>query len=143
MRFEEVVSDFEEIVRVETADLGYQLQIERHEGRIAGADDNVVTALRATLTFRREGGTWKISNRHADPILSERTADTLVQDKPNENRGGAGDATAPSAAGTVDVSGSRTISSLAAPVWAQWASEVALIGSRPWTAFSCLRKRRT
>ena len=56
MRFEEVVSDFEAIVRVATADLGYLLQIERHEGRIAGADDNVVTALRATLTFRREGG---------------------------------------------------------------------------------------
>ncbi len=66
MRFEEVVSDFEEIVRVETADLGYQLQIERHEGRIAGADDSVVTALRATLIFRR-GGTWKISHRQADP----------------------------------------------------------------------------
>ena len=80
MRFEEVVSDFEEIVRVTTADLGYVLQLERHEGRIAGANDNVVSALRATLVFRREGGTWKISHRHADPILSERTADTLVQD---------------------------------------------------------------
>ena len=80
MRFEEVVSDFEEIVRVATADLGYLLQIERHEGRIAGADDSIVTALRATLIFRREGGTWKISHRHADPILSERAADTLVQD---------------------------------------------------------------
>lgn len=80
MCFEQVVSEFEEIARVTTADLGYVLQVERHEGRVAGSDDNIVSALRATLVFRREGGGWKISHRHADPILSERRADTLVQD---------------------------------------------------------------
>lgn len=79
MCFEEVVSDFEEIARVATADLGYLLQVERHEGRIAGSDDTVVSALRATLVFRREGRTWKVSHRHADPILSDRPAESLIQ----------------------------------------------------------------
>jgi ketosteroid isomerase-like protein len=79
MRFEEVASEFEEIVRVVTADLGYLVQIERHQGRLAGTRENIVSALRATLVIRREGDTWKISHRHADPILSERKAETLVQ----------------------------------------------------------------
>ena len=80
LHFEEVESDFVEIARVATADLGYLLQVEQHEGRLAVAGDSVVSALRATVVFRREGGTWKISHRHADPIMSDRTVDTLVQE---------------------------------------------------------------
>ena len=46
-------STFKEISRFATPDLGYVLQLERHEGRITGRDDPVVSALRATLVFRR------------------------------------------------------------------------------------------
>lgn len=79
LRFDEVSSTFEEVSRYETPDLGYVLQIERHDGRPVGRDATVVIALRATLIFRREGGTWKIAHRHADPITTPRPISTAVQ----------------------------------------------------------------
>jgi ketosteroid isomerase-like protein len=79
LHFEEVSSSFEEISRFATSELGYVLQIERHEGRVAGHDDTVVTVLRATLVFRYEDGVWKITHRHADPITSTRPLTTLLR----------------------------------------------------------------
>ena len=78
LHFEKVSSTFKEISRFATPDLGYVLQLERHEGRITGRDDTVVSALRATLVFRRESGTWKIAHRHADPITADRLTGSLV-----------------------------------------------------------------
>jgi ketosteroid isomerase-like protein len=79
LQFEEVSSQFDEVSRFATPELGYVFQVERHEGRVAGHDDAVVTALRATLVFRREDGVWKIAHRHADPIMSTRPATNLLQ----------------------------------------------------------------
>ncbi|MBA2768411.1 MAG: nuclear transport factor 2 family protein [Sporichthyaceae bacterium] len=79
LHFEEVSSRFDEVTRFATSELGYVLQIERHEGRVAGRHDTVVTALRATLVLRREDGVWKIAHRHADPVTSARPVTTLVQ----------------------------------------------------------------
>lgn len=78
LHFEEVSSTFEEVSRFATSELGYVFQIERHEGRVAGHDDTIVTALRATLVFRREDGRWKIAHRHADPIMSAQPVTTIV-----------------------------------------------------------------
>ena len=78
LRFEEVSSTFEEVSRFATSELGYVLQIQRHEGRGAGHHDTIVTALRATLVFRREDGRWKIAHRHADPIMSTQPVTTIV-----------------------------------------------------------------
>ena len=50
LRFADVSTSFEEISRYATSDLGYVVQIERHEGQLAGGDDRVVIALRVTLT---------------------------------------------------------------------------------------------
>ena len=79
LHFEEVSSRFEEISRFATSELGYVLQIERHEGRVAGHEDTIVTALRATLVFRREDGRWKIAHRHADPIISTQPVTSIVR----------------------------------------------------------------
>lgn len=77
--FEEVSSRFEEISRYSTSDLGYVVQLERTEGRLAGSGDNVVTALRVTTIFRREDGEWKVAHRHADPITTPRPVSTVIQ----------------------------------------------------------------
>ena len=78
LHFETVSSSFKEISRFATADLAYVVQLERHEGHITGRDDTVVSALRATLVFRREAGTCKIAHRHADPITADRPPGSLV-----------------------------------------------------------------
>jgi len=79
LRFADVSTSFEEISRYATSDLGYVVQIERHEGQLAGGDDRVVIALRVTLIFRREEDAWKIAHRHADPITTPRPVGTAVQ----------------------------------------------------------------
>ena len=71
--------DVEEVSRYSTAELGYVVQIERTEARLAGRESLNPFALRATLIFRREEDTWKLAHRHADPILTSRPIATLIQ----------------------------------------------------------------
>lgn len=78
VRFADVSSRFEEVSRYATSELGYVVQLERHEGRlVSGAE--IVIALRVTLIFRREEGRWRIVHRHADPITTARPIGTTVQ----------------------------------------------------------------
>lgn len=62
----------EEVTRFITADLGYVVRVERGQAHIDGAPKAVPYSLRVTLIFRREGETWKIAHRHADPITASR-----------------------------------------------------------------------
>jgi len=79
-RFDEVTMSFEEVSRFTTSDLGYVVQVEKCEGRLAGRDDPVVIELRVTMIFRREDdGTWKVAHRHADPITTDRPLRTAVK----------------------------------------------------------------
>ena len=78
LRFAEVSSRFEEVSRYATSELGYVLQIERHEGRLVDGAETVI-ALRVTLIFRREDGRWRIVHRHADPITTARPIATTLQ----------------------------------------------------------------
>jgi ketosteroid isomerase-like protein len=69
----------DEVSRYATADLAYVLQLERIEAQLAGSDDTVRISLRATIIFRREGDSWKILLRHADPITTARPMGTVVE----------------------------------------------------------------
>jgi ketosteroid isomerase-like protein len=70
---------FEEVSRYSTPDLGYVVQLERTEARLAGSENMTPFALRATIIFRREGDTWKVAHRHADPITTARPISTLIE----------------------------------------------------------------
>jgi ketosteroid isomerase-like protein len=70
---------FEEVSRYSTPDLGYVVQIERAEARLPGSDDMSPLALRVTMIFRREGDTWKVAHRHADPITTARPITTVIE----------------------------------------------------------------
>jgi ketosteroid isomerase-like protein len=73
------IGGYEEVSRYSTPDLGYVVQIERGQARFSGSGDMSPFALRATLVFRREGDTWKIAHRHADPITTPRPASTIIE----------------------------------------------------------------
>lgn len=79
LRFEEVSSRFEEVSRFSTGDLGYVVQLERHEGRVVGRNDPVRISLRVTMVFRPEDGEWKVAHRHADPITTPRSVETAIE----------------------------------------------------------------
>jgi ketosteroid isomerase-like protein len=73
------IRGFEEVSRYSTADLGYIVQIERVQARLAGSGNIAPFALRATMIFRREEGAWRLVHRHADPILTPRPISTVVE----------------------------------------------------------------
>ncbi|HET6563109.1 MAG TPA: nuclear transport factor 2 family protein [Marmoricola sp.] len=70
---------FDSIAVVETADLAYEVGIERNMVRIGDATEKVPVGLRVTTVFRREDGEWKLVHRHADPITEARSVQSLAQ----------------------------------------------------------------
>jgi len=70
---------FEEVSRYSTPDLGYIVQLERSEVRLSGSEDMARISLRVTMIFRREGNTWKVVHRHADPITTARPITTAIE----------------------------------------------------------------
>jgi ketosteroid isomerase-like protein len=72
---------FDRISSYETADLAYDVGIQRFRAKLGGADDLVPVALRVTTIFRREDENWKIVHRHADTITEERPPESVVQSR--------------------------------------------------------------
>jgi ketosteroid isomerase-like protein len=64
---------FDCISSYETADLAYDVGIQRFRAKLDGGDDLAPVALRVTTVFRREEDGWKIVHRHADTIPEERS----------------------------------------------------------------------
>ena len=77
--FEDGFMRFEEISRYVTDDLGYEVWIERGEVRLVGTDAMAPSSLRVTMIFRREGDSWKVAHRHADPITSDRPISIVLE----------------------------------------------------------------
>ena len=70
---------FEILAQHVTANLAYVVQIERLKSKIGSREDITPYALRATMIFRPEEGTWKVVHRHADPITTARPAESVIQ----------------------------------------------------------------
>jgi ketosteroid isomerase-like protein len=63
-----------------TPELAYVVEIEQAKANIGGSEDITPFALRVTMIFRPEEGTWKIVHRHADPITTPQAAESLIQE---------------------------------------------------------------
>jgi ketosteroid isomerase-like protein len=63
-----------------TPELAYVLAIERAKAKVGEREDIAPIALRATMIFRPEEGTWKVVHRHADPITTPRPAESVIQE---------------------------------------------------------------
>ncbi len=68
--FREVSSSFDEVARYASTELGYVVQLERHEGTLAEREGSASVALRVTMIVRREDDGWKVVHRHADPVTA-------------------------------------------------------------------------
>jgi ketosteroid isomerase-like protein len=62
-----------------TPELAYVVHIERAKAKIGRREEVAPLALRVTMIFRPEDGTWKIVYRHADPITTAQAAASLIQ----------------------------------------------------------------
>ncbi len=70
---------FERISAYAGTDLAYILEFERTRAKVGGSDDLSSTAIRVTTIFRLEDGQWKVVHRHADPITSLRSIESIIQ----------------------------------------------------------------
>jgi ketosteroid isomerase-like protein len=70
---------FETVAKYVTPELAYVVEIERLQARLGAREDIVPFALRATMIFRPEDGTWKGVHRHADPITTPQPAESVIQ----------------------------------------------------------------
>ena len=69
---------FETVAKYVTPELAYVLSIERDKVKVGGSEDTAPSALRVTMIFRPEGGTWKEVHRHADPITTPQPAESVI-----------------------------------------------------------------
>jgi len=69
---------FERISEYAALDLAYTVEIERYRSKVAGSAEAAPVVVRVTTIFRLEEDGWKIVHRHADPITSSRTPDSVL-----------------------------------------------------------------
>ncbi len=70
---------FEIISKYVTSELAFILEMEWQKVKIGGRQDISDAALRVTMIFRLEDGTWKIIHRQADPITSSQPPESIIQ----------------------------------------------------------------
>jgi ketosteroid isomerase-like protein len=54
-------------------------EVERFRAKVGGSERAAEVALRVTSTFRLEDGVWKLVHRHADPITTPQSADSVIR----------------------------------------------------------------
>jgi ketosteroid isomerase-like protein len=70
----------ETIAKCVTPELAYVVEKERGEAKVGASEVLTSWALRATMIFRAEEGTWKVVHRHADPITTAQPAESVIQE---------------------------------------------------------------
>lgn len=70
---------FQDLAKGVSSDLGYTVWIERCHARLRGVDGVVPVSLRVTHVYRNEDGAWRMIHRHADPIVTIRETQAIVQ----------------------------------------------------------------
>ena len=70
---------FEIVAKYVTPELAYIVGLDRTEAKVGARQDITPFALRVTIIFRPEDGTWKQVHRHADPITTARPAESVLQ----------------------------------------------------------------
>jgi len=63
-------TEFDEVARWASDDLGYVVAVEHAHVQRAGSDELVALDLRVTTIFRREDDEWRVCVRHADRVTA-------------------------------------------------------------------------
>jgi ketosteroid isomerase-like protein len=74
------ISGFDVISKLTTSELAYAVWIERQKAKMGARQDVTPVDLRVTMIFRPENGEWKVVHRHADPITTARSAESVIQE---------------------------------------------------------------
>ena len=70
---------FDGMAKHVTPDLACIVETERYRSKVGGAGELTPVTIRVTSIFRREDGVWKLVHRHADPITTARSAESVIE----------------------------------------------------------------
>ncbi len=70
---------FDSLTKFVSCDFAYVIENEHYRTKVAGKEDFDRISLRVTSIFRMENGGWKMVHRHADPIVTERPPETMIE----------------------------------------------------------------
>jgi ketosteroid isomerase-like protein len=70
---------FDRVAEYVTDALACIVEVEHYEAKVGGNPGVSAVDLRVTTVVRPEDGDWRIVHRHADPITSVRSPDSVVQ----------------------------------------------------------------
>ena len=71
---------FERVSEHVTPELACFVEVERYRAKVGGRDDITPVSVRVTSILRKEDGVWRLVHRHADPIISSRPAESVIQE---------------------------------------------------------------
>ena len=74
------ITSFETVAKYVTSELAYIVWVEHTKAKVGRGEDIASFALRVTMIFRPEEGTWKVVHRHADPITTARPIESVLQE---------------------------------------------------------------
>jgi ketosteroid isomerase-like protein len=74
------LTSFENVAKYVTPDLAYLVEVERFKAKVGEREELAPVALRVTSILRPEDGTWKVVHRHADPITTAQSAESVIQE---------------------------------------------------------------
>ncbi len=72
------VTGVELIAKYLSEDLACVVEVENVRARVGGSDEIASVSLRVTSVFRLERGNWKLVHRHADPITTPQSAESVI-----------------------------------------------------------------
>ena len=70
---------FDPVAKYVTDDLACVVEVERFRAKVGGSNDLATIGLRVTSLFRPEDGRWRLAHRHADPITTPRSPESVIQ----------------------------------------------------------------
>jgi ketosteroid isomerase-like protein len=70
---------FEQLAKHVAEDVAYLVEVERFKAKMGGREEVTPVSLRCTSIFRREDGNWRLVHRHADPINTPQSAESVIQ----------------------------------------------------------------
>src|SRR5712692_6480821 len=70
---------FDIVAKYVTPELAYIVELDQTKAKVGGREDIAPFALRVTMIFRPEDGTWKVVHRHADPITTVQAPESVLQ----------------------------------------------------------------
>jgi ketosteroid isomerase-like protein len=73
------VIGFENLRTYVTPDLAYIVEVEHFRARMGGRTELADVVLRTTSVLRPEDGSWRVVHRHADPITTQRGAESVLR----------------------------------------------------------------